>query len=204
MQMNWLLANGACQYGCSPHPGCGVHKNGLYSHTCVFVCVCLCVWVDLVSNCLVRCWLWPLICKWTGLTGLPPSTRNLLSTPARAKTNGANDGARWHLVASWPGHSYVQLKTLDYANPKKGFLRAFSTPIRLIRQASITMDTRYHSYHMEVRNVGANFGVIYGTNYGLKWTNMPSFNHRMCPLTRRENYKAAEVPEWTLGMCDIN
>jgi len=42
MQMNWLLANGACQYGCSPHPGCGVHKNGLYSHTCVFVCVCLC------------------------------------------------------------------------------------------------------------------------------------------------------------------
>lgn len=57
---------------------------------------------------------------------------------------------------------------------------------------------------MEVRNVGADSGVIYGTNYGLKWTNMPSFNHRMCPLTRRENYKAAKVPEWTLGMCDIN
>lgn len=42
----------------------------------------------------------------------------------------------------------------------------------------------------EVRNVGADFGVIYDTNYGLKWTNMPSFNHRwalarMCPLMRR-------------------
>jgi len=66
--------------------------------------------------------------------------------------------------------------------------------------------------------VGADFGVIYDTNYGLKWTNMPSFNHRlawkggragrMSPLTRRGNYKAAEVPagvpEWALSMCDIN